>query len=159
MVQCSCLPLRKGTNPVVVTQRYAATEDLVEKPFNTGFESSNCRRGLCVCICESCFIFILVNKFESTVYILTSCPLCPLPCLSRGYLPLQSVWNLVSEREEPAGPSDVLLQRATEGARDSCGGERHRSPPDPKYLPISTMQQELLWSQGPGNTLEHFTQW
>lgn len=80
MVQCSCLPLRKGTNPVVATQRYAAAEDLVEKPFNTSFESQNCRSReeyACMHVCKL-FIFILMHKYESTVYILISCPLCPL---------------------------------------------------------------------------------
>lgn len=104
------------------------------------------------------FIFILVHKYESTLYILISCPLCPFPCPSRGHLPLQGMWNLVSQREEPAGPSDVLLQRATEGARDGSGGKRHRTPSDPQYLPIPTVQQELLRSQSLGNALEHLTQ-
>lgn len=105
------------------------------------------------------FIFILVHKYESTLYILILCPLCPLLCPSRGHLPLQGMWDLVSEREKPTGPSDVLLQWAAEGARDGRGGKRHRSSSDPQYLPIPTVQQELLWSKSLGNALEHLSQW
>lgn len=104
-------------------------------------------------------LFIFMHKYESTVYILILCPLCPSPCPPRGHLPLQGLWNLVSEREEPTGPSDVLLQWATEGARDGRRGKRHWSPSDPQYLPFPTVQQDLLRSQGPGNALEHLSQW
>lgn len=67
MVQCSSLPLRKGTNPVVVAQRYAAAEDLVEKPFNTGFESQNCKsteeESVCVCaVCVQAFLLCVNMK-------------------------------------------------------------------------------------------------
>lgn len=150
MVQRSCLPLRKGTNPVVGRQRYAAAEDLVEKPFNAGFESQNwkCVHGLFLSLS------LCINMKA-----LISCPLCPLACPSRGHLSLQSMRNLVSEWKEPARPSDVLLQWATEGARDCCGGKWHHPPPDTQYLPIPTVQQELLWSQSFGNALEHITQW
>lgn len=157
MVQRSCLPLRKGSNPVVAAQRYAAAEDLEEKPFNAGFESvhvhAHAHRGVFFFFF---FIFILVHKYESADMV---SPLSPLPVPSRGHLSLQSMRNLVSEREEPARPSDVLLQRAAEGAGDGGGGERRRPPPDPQHLPLPTVQQELLWSQSFGDALEHITQW
>jgi len=70
------------------------------------------------------FIYIMyVCRFESTVCILISCSLCPSLCPSRGHLPLQGLWNLVSEREESTGPSHVLLQRAAKGTRDSGRGQ------------------------------------
>lgn len=126
------------------------------------FEIQDCE-SVCMCVCAcmhmcKLFIFILGHKYESTSYILISCPLCPLPRPSRGHLSLQGLWDLVSEREEPTGPSDVLLQRATERTRDGRGGERYRYPPDPKHLPVSTVQQELLRGQGLGNAPEYFTQ-
>lgn len=70
MVQRSCLPLRKGSNPVVAAQRYAAAEDLVEKPFNAGFESVHVHeRGL--------VFFFLSLSLCINMKALIWCPLCP----------------------------------------------------------------------------------
>lgn len=50
---------------MVATQRYAAAEDLVEKPFNAGFESQNCgsmeEKRVCAAICARSLSLYCVN--------------------------------------------------------------------------------------------------
>jgi len=75
MVQCSSLPLRKGTERVVATQQDATAENLVERPFNTGFESPSVE----VEKEEEHMLFIFVQEDESMGYILISCSLSVVP--------------------------------------------------------------------------------
>lgn len=142
MVQCSCLPLRKGTNPVVATQRYAAAEDLVEKPFNTGFESQNCRSieeeyvcvYACVSMCASSLsLYFYVNKKVVYAPLISYPPLYLSVSLQRTSSPARRVESGFEAR----GTCRPIWCTIAAGGKESRRQSWRTTTPDPIRPPVS----------------------
>lgn len=101
---------------------------------------------LCICINYEHVTHMLSSRCFLSVSLCARTALHARVCPSRGHFPLQRLWHLVPQREEPASAPHVLLRQPAEAARRSlvpAAGQAQGVLPQRAHLPLPTVQQEL----------------